>query len=145
MIHEKLLKFKSLNITIEKDATNPFFKNKYTSLNEVLEKVQKPLADMEVVIVQRGEISPTSGTTGLMTELIDVKDGTKIESFIPYVGATDMQKLGGAITYARRYALIAMLGLEDEDDDGNTASATPKKVKGVQDAVGDPLKDNFTI
>lgn len=38
-----------------------------------------------------------------------------------------MQALGGAITYARRYALSAMVGITQDDDDGNTAVGKPPK------------------
>ena len=117
MISKQLLAFQKLNITIEKDAANPFFKSSYSSLNEVLGKVKKPLNDLGVVIVQ------AVTTDGLVTQLIDTSDDTTTSSVVPFVGATDMQKLGGAITYARRYALVALLGLEDADDDGNVASA----------------------
>lgn len=117
MIHKKLLEFQKLGITIEKDAVNPHFKNSYSSLNEVLAKVKKPLNDLGIVVAQSPSVD------GVETLLIDTEDDSHIRSFVPYVNATDMQKLGGAITYARRYSLIAMLGLEDEDDDGNKASA----------------------
>ena len=43
-------------------------------------------------------------------------------SSIPLGDITDPQKLGGAITYYRRYTLQSLLGLQAEDDDGNTAS-----------------------
>ncbi len=130
MIYQKLLEFQKKGITIEKDATNPFFKNRYSSLNEVLDKVKKPLNDLGIVIIQIPQLQ------GLNTVLLDSEDETFVEGAVPYTGATDMQKLGGAITYARRYALISMLGLEDEDDDGNTAS-TPKK--GVIDQDKPPF------
>lgn len=140
MITDKLLKFKALNITVEKDASNPFFKSRYTTLNEVLSKVQKPLADMKVLVLQE------PAKEGLVTRLVDTEDASEVSSTVPYMGVTDMQKLGGAITYARRYALIAMLGLEDEDDDGTLASKPILGGKSVQTAVGDPLKDdNYTI
>lgn len=129
MIHKKLLEFQKLNITIEKDAINPHFKNSYSSLNEVLSKVKKPLNDLGILIEQSPAIEAVilDGNrvmaNGLHTVLRDTEDDTYIESFVPFINATDMQKLGGAITYARRYSLISMLGLEDADDDGNTASA----------------------
>lgn len=133
MIYKKLLAFQEMNITIEKDAINPHFKNSYSSLNEVLGKVKKPLNDLGIVIVQRpgtdyymddkNDYAKSSIVTGLYTELIDTEDDSKVESFTPFINSTDMQKLGGAITYARRYSLVSMLGLEDADDDGNTASA----------------------
>lgn len=126
MIHKKLLEFQKLNITIEKDAVNPHFKNSYSSLNEVLSKVKKPLNDLGIIIIQKPQCwdeTPQGMYSGLITKLIDTEDDSEVDSFVPFVNATDMQKLGGAITYARRYSLVSMLGLEDADDDGNTASA----------------------
>lgn len=121
MITTKLLELQKSNITVERDGENPHFKSSFTTLNEVLGKVKKPLNDLGIVIIQ----TPTA--EGLQTSLVDTEDDSRVESLVPFVGATDMQKLGGAITYAKRYALIAMLGLEDVDDDGNTASAPSLK------------------
>lgn len=136
MIYKKLLDFKRLEIKIAKDGVNPHFKNRYSTLDEVLSKVAEPLEKLGVLILQ------VPIKEGLETILYDTEDDTYINSLVPYTGVADMQKLGGAITYARRYALVSMLGLGEDDDDGNTASAKPK---GIQDAVGDPLKDSFTI
>lgn len=139
MIYEQLLKFQQLGITLKKDGTNPHFKSSYVTLNEVLDKVKKPLNDMGIIIIQR------PAAEGLETTLFDTADSTEVSCFMPYVGATDSQKLGGANTYLRRYSLITLLGLEDEDDDGNTASAKPK-VRGVVDAgEGPDFKDDFRI
>lgn len=146
-IHKKLLAFQQLGITVEKDAANPFFKSRYTSLNQVLEKVKKPLNDAGIVILQRSEVEWSDGkeVQGIVTELIDTEDDTLVRSFVPFVGATDMQKLGSAISYARRYALIALLCLEDSDDDGESAIAPRKAAKGVGDMTTDPLKDDFNL
>lgn len=143
-IYKKLLEFQKKGVTVEKDGTNPHFKSSYVTLNEVLDKVKGPLNELGVVIVQRPvQNAPEAGYAGLETILVDTEDDTKVECFVPFVGATDMQKLGGAITYARRYSLVTLLGLEDEDDDGNGAS---KPKKGVQGAVGDPLEEtSFNI
>jgi hypothetical protein len=124
MIYAKLLEFQKKGITIVKDSTNPHFKNKYADLNEVLDKVKGVLNNMGVVIVQ----TPTE--TGLKTILKDTEDDTEVEGFLPWTNTQDPQKLGGNITYYRRYSLISMLGLEDEDDDGNTGAGhvTPKTV-----------------
>lgn len=119
-IHKKLLEFQKLGITVEKDAANPFFKSRYTSLNEVLDKVKGPLNGLGVLVVQYGGFDGES--SGLWTELIDTEDDSKVASFVPFVGTSDMQKLGSAISYARRYALIHLLCLEDSDDDANSAS-----------------------
>lgn len=116
MITKKLLDFQKLGISLKKDGVNPHFKSSYVTLNEVLAKVKAPLNGLSIVIVQATEAN------GLTTRLIDTEDDTTIECFVPFINTTDMQKLGGAITYARRYSLITLLGLDDDDDDGNTAS-----------------------
>lgn len=125
MIHKKLLQFQKLGITIKKGERNPHFKNTYANLNEVLDKVVKPLNEMEVVIIQ----SPTA--TGLETTLMDTEDDTSVTGFLPFVSATDPQKIGSNLTYYRRYSLVTMLGLEDEDDDGNKASSVSQQTENT--------------
>lgn len=116
-IYTQLLAFQKLGISIVKDRRNPHFKNDYASLNEVLDKVKDKLNELDVVIMQTPELG------GLETTLFHTESKTYIQSNVPFINATDMQKLGGAITYARRYALVSMLALEDEDNDGNDAVA----------------------
>lgn len=116
MITKKLLKIQQQGIVLEKDGTNPHFKSSYATLNEVLRKVKKPLNDEGIVILQAPE------KDGLRTTLLDTEDDTKVECFMPYVEIGTAQKLGSNNTYLRRYSLVTLLGLEDEDDDGNVAS-----------------------
>ena len=117
-IYKKLLEFQSQNISVCKGKENPHFKNKYADINEILEKVKPPLSKLGVVITQ----VPTS--EGLKTILHDTESETEIEGYLEFCQRTDAQKLGSNITYYRRYSLLAMLGLEDEDDDGNKAAAS---------------------
>ncbi len=129
MIYKKLLEFQKLGISIKKNSVNPHFKNEYADLNEVLDKVKKPLNDLGIVIIQAPEMN------GLRTRLYDTEataTENEVSSFVPYTGVTDMQKLGGAITYAKRYSLIAMLALEDADDDGEKASDNVINTTGGQ-------------
>lgn len=123
-INKKLLAFQKQNIVVEKDGSNPHFKSSYATLNEVLEKVKSPLNALGIVILQRPQ------ENGLLTELIDTEDDSKVECFMPYVEVTTAQKLGSSNTYNRRYSLVTLLGLEDEDDDGNVASSLPQKPTG---------------
>lgn len=116
-IYTKLLEFQKLGISVVKGSENPHFKNTYADINEVLDKVRGPLNKLGVVIIQSPNLE------GLKTILFDTESGTHLSSMTPFINPTDMQKLGGAITYARRYSLLAMLGLEDEDDDGNRVEA----------------------
>ena len=115
-IYKKLLEFKATVGAVKKDGKNPFHKSKYATIESVLDTIEQPLKEKGLGFVQ----CPME--TGLKTIVFSEDDTNTIESFIPYIGATDMQKLGSAITYARRYALVSMFGLEQEDDDGNYAS-----------------------
>lgn len=125
----KLLEFQKLNISLVKDGSNPHFKSKYATLNEVLEKVKKPLSDLGVLILQ----VPTM--EGLKTQLFDVTDKSFVDAFMPYVDATSPQKLGSNNTYNRRYSLITLLGLQDDDDDANVASVPTRKPVAVAQPV----------
>lgn len=126
MIYAKILAFQQQQIVLKKTGKNPHFNSKYVPLNEVLESITGPLNELKVVIIQL----PTE--TGLRTVLHDTEDKTEIECFLPFVEASTTQKLGSNITYNRRYSLVTLLGLGDEDDDGNTAS-TPKPTQEVKE------------
>jgi len=120
MITKKLLEFQKLNIVVSKDGENPHFKSSYATINEVLAKVKKPLNDMGILILQE------PNRDGLLTRLIDTEDESEVSAFMPYTDMTSAQKLGSCNTYNRRYSLVTLLGLEDEDDDGNVASGKAK-------------------
>lgn len=125
-IYKKILEFQKMGISLKKDWNNPHFKSKYVTLNEVLEKVKKPLNELWIVIVQ------TPKENGLDTMLYDTESEKSISCFMPYVEISTAQKLWSNNTYNRRYSLITLLWLEDDDDDGNKASE-PKKQKFSQD------------
>lgn len=134
MIYKKLLEFQKLGISIKKNSVGGHHKNTYANIDEVLEKVKPALNSLGIVLTQ----VPTA--EGLKTILIDSEDDTQIEGFLPFIGATDAQKIGSNLTYMRRYSIVAMLGLEAEDDDGEKAvahdkdkSVTPKKDEGDLD------------
>jgi hypothetical protein len=103
---------------IAKTDNNPFFKSKYAGLPSILEAIQKPLEESKLVFSQLPD------EEYLTTILIHIESGEYLQSSYK-MNATkqDPQSIGSAITYARRYALGAILGLNiDEDDDGNKAS-----------------------
>ena len=129
-IRKKLLEFQMENITITKDGINPHFKSSYSTVNEVLSKVRKPLNDLGILILQTPE------KEGLRTQLIDTEDDSEVSCFMPYVEISTAQKLGSCNTYNRRYSLVTLLGLENDDDDGNVASEKkPKIAKHLEDEL----------
>lgn len=125
-LSKALVKFHSEMGKVSKDAKNPFYKNKYASLSNIIEAVNKPLNDNGLSIVQM----PCN--EGLTTMLVHSSgEWISSTSSTPVKDSTDPQKLGSAITYARRYALGAILSLNiDEDDDGQKAS-TPTVAKSA--------------
>jgi hypothetical protein len=68
------------------------------------------------------------GHPALETKLVHAPSGEEMSSVTPLLlpSGADSQSWGGAISYARRYSLIAMLGLAAEDDDGQSARAKPQ-------------------
>lgn len=112
-----------LNAT--KDATNPHFGKTYVSLGAVWEVVRPALAVNGLAVVQ----FPCSaeGKVGVET-IITHSSGEWMsnEYYLPTV-KLDPQAFGSAITYARRYALMAAIGVAPEDDDGQAATPTPRQ------------------
>lgn len=121
-IYSALSKFHEAVGKISKDSVNPHFKSKYSDIDTVLDTIREPLKKVGLCFTQLPQ-------QGGMKTIISTLDGeSQIESFVEYVlDKNNMQGLGSAITYSRRYALVAMLGLEAEDDDGNTASKPKPK------------------
>ena len=120
-----LCKFQAEVEKIKKGATNPFFKSKYATLADILDVIRQPLANNGLSFVQFPK-----GVHGLETMLMHISGEYLSESYEMKPVKDDPQGAGSVITYQRRYALGAVLGLNiDEDDDGNKASTpvTPKK------------------
>ena len=122
-IAASLAKFHELMGDIPKNADNSFFKSKYAPLETILPAIKKPLAEAGLVFTQ----IPT-GLNKLKTVLFHVASGETVEGGDEKKPSqANPQQQASAITYMRRYALVAMLGLNtDEDDDGSHTSDTAK-------------------
>lgn len=131
-IYERLAMVRSMVSGVKKTAKNPFFKSSYADLNGVMDSLAPALVECNLIYVQYA--NRYDGVDVLTTELVNIaKPEEKIISHTQLVIPTpDMQKLGGAITYARRYALVSMFGLESIDDDGNVASGKDKPLTATQ-------------
>lgn len=102
---------------IEKDGNNPFFKSKYATLENII-KVIKPLLLKHGLSFSQFP----SGEHGLTTILMHAS-GEWIESEVSTSPKDNTpQALGSALTYMRRYALSAVLGLATESDDDGEAT-----------------------
>lgn len=117
---------------VSKDANNPHFKKAYATLQSVHNAVQPALNKHGIAIT--GYFN--AATRSVVTRL--VKGDEFLEVAMPLLGnPANMQQLGSAITYARRYSLLLLCGvapMDETEDDGNQASLPDKpKAKKLSD------------
>lgn len=109
---------------VKKDGTNPYFNSRYATLSAVFDNVKEVLNEAGFSILQ-----PVMGDK-VKTRLL-FTDGTTIEDEgTPIVCKVDNdpQAQGSAITYARRYGLMSLLGLPADDDDAESATGRGENV-----------------
>ena len=124
-----------------KDADNPFFKSKYSSLPAIREAVRESFAKHGLSVVQMPSV--VEGRLQLRTMLLH-SSGQSLDcgTLAADVDVANPQKAGSAISYFRRYALAAVSGcVSDEDDDAEAVRAPsrkplPKKVSKKQPVSG---------
>jgi len=108
-----------------KTATNPHFRSRYADLSACVEAVIDALNDNGIAMIQKCY----DCATGIMVETVFIHEsGEMLECGILQVPASkqDPQGYGSALTYARRYSLMAACGIAPEDDDGNAATRPAK-------------------
>jgi hypothetical protein len=108
-----------------KSSTNPHFKSRYADLSACVEAVIDALNNNGIALIQQNQPSPD----GVIIETIFLHESGESlncgQLFVP-ANKHDAQGFGSALTYARRYSLMAACGIAPEDDDGNTASRKPQ-------------------
>ena len=124
---------------IPKDKTvdTGTFKYEYADLASILAAVRPVLAKHGLALVQRLE-NPSGGGPSIRTELRHA-DGGCIAASFPLGEWSTPQQLGSSVTYIRRYALCAMLGIAaEEDDDGRQALVPdrPSRASGAEQGAG---------
>jgi hypothetical protein len=109
-----------------KQASNPFFKSKYSDLNAVREAILPILNKHNISVLQ--PICQIDGKNYVKTLLLH-ESGETLESNteIIFNKLNDAQAQGSGISYARRYGLQSFLCVGADDDDGNKASEPQKK------------------
>jgi hypothetical protein len=104
-----------------KTSRNPHFKSKYADLSAVVEAVIDGLNNNGIALIQQTH----ECESGVIVETLLIHEsGEQISGGRLHVPASkqDAQGYGSALTYARRYSLMATTGIAPEDDDGNAAS-----------------------
>ena len=111
---------------VAKNATNPHFRNKYASLDAILDAVRPVLKKHGLAISQ--EPITSDGMVGVTTRIIHTSGEATTSTLLLPVTQNTAQGFGSALTYARRYAVASILGIAaDDDDDGQEASSPPRR------------------
>lgn len=113
-----------------KGSTNPHFKSKYADLGAVWDACRKALPEHGLSVVQMPTDS-SEGRVALTTVLLHTSGEYIGTTFSTKLQQDSAQGVGSALTYLRRYALAALVGIvADEDDDGNAASQPAQQRSG---------------
>lgn len=125
---------------VAKNASNPFFKSKYATLDAVVDAVKKPLLEQGIVVTQG--VQDAAEGVAIETMLLH-SSGQWISSTLRLPATKeDAQGYGSAISYGRRYGLMAICNVPAEDDDGNAAAATaPSRITPVAGSLAALDKD----
>lgn len=137
----------------EKDSKNPFFKNSYASLTSVWEAARGPLTKNGLAVIQTTEIKSfeddgffVAEKEAVPMEPIKIKNAklllitTLVHSSGEWIRGSyllnptknDPQGMGAAMSYARRYALSAIVGITQDDDDAESAIQRPPTQTSTQ-------------
>lgn len=141
-----------------KTSSNPHFRSKYADLSACVEAVIDGLNNNGIFLMQPTHLCED----GVIVETLFIHEsGEQMSAGKLHVPAAkqDPQGYGSALTYARRYALMAACGIAPEDDDGNAATKKPpaeakppappvpppKAEKPPAKAEGEPGKWQITV
>ena len=125
-----MLEFQKLSVSAKKDGKNPHFRSNYSKLESVIEAVNQGnqfglFFTQEIVYVWTSHHDAKSEVVVVTTVRHENDENTyvsKLPIILSNANMENPQKVGSAITYAKRYTLQAVYGLPSEDDDGNEAS-----------------------
>ncbi len=142
-IGEAMLEFQKLSVTAKKDGKNPHFRSNYSKLESVIEAVNQG-NQFGLFFTQEIEVKNYQKDIVVVTTVRHIADDNTYVSKLPILlddaSMKNPQKIGSAITYAKRYTLQAVYGLPSEDDDGNVASqptiiTSKPKTRGEDDGL----------
>ena len=111
-----------------KRANNPAFKSKYADLATVVDAVIPAFNASGLAVIQSPAFDGEVVT--IVTMIAHIEGGWMKSSIDLRPSKTDPQGVGSAITYGRRYGLMAVAGVAPEDDDGNAASGGDQRQNG---------------
>jgi hypothetical protein len=126
-----------------KTSVNPHFRSKYADLAACLEAVNDALLNNGIAVYQETSMCES----GVIVETVFLHEsGESFKGGMLHVPASkqDPQGYGSALSYARRYSIMAACGIASEDDDGNAASRPKQDVEVALKAIKE-AKDIETL
>jgi hypothetical protein len=133
---------------IKKDTENPFYNSKYADLKAIMDIVRPLMVKYGFVEEHVFTINEQDGRQIIKTIITHVPSGQeRVSVNHPMLSKGTIQEFGSAVTYVRRYAISAMLGIivEDDDDDGNAASSKGVKAKPTPPVAGPRPRPKSTV
>jgi len=125
LLADALCKVQANELFALTDKENPFFKSKYADLSSVWGVARKPLVDNGLSVVQTFDADEGDAPIIVTTLLHNSGQWIRGRLKVP-ITKVDPQAVGSSITYGRRYALSAILGICPEDDDAEKAMKTSR-------------------
>lgn len=130
-----------------KETTNSAFGSKYADLAANIDAVRMALNEQGIAMCQFPEVDLEAQTVTVKTALHYGEQFISQTFIAPAVGRQgfNVQSIGAATTYLRRYGLQALCGLASEDDDGNSVATENKPIPAKEKKPTGPTEDDFKM
>jgi hypothetical protein len=106
---------------VKRDSTNPHFKNRYASLEAVIDTLRPALQENDLVVTQAAGRFTEHGCIEVTTTISHISGQSMHTRFEIPLSKKDAQGAGSAITYACRYSLMSLFLIPPTDDDGEAS------------------------
>lgn len=139
-LFDALGRIQSMDIRVVKDAKANY--GKYATLGTIIDALRGPLSEHGLVLTQAPGMTPApNNAPTCITQITHAESGTYHRTETPLlIDRDNMQGFGAAMTYARRYALVALFFLDADDDDDAQSLVKPVPVKDIDAAKSELLE-----
>lgn len=129
---------------VKRDSTNPHFKNRYASLEAVIDALRPSLQANDLVVTQAPSRFTESGCIEIITTISHISGQSMSSRLEIPVSKKDAQGTASAITYGCRYSLMALFLIPPTDDDGEASIDRDNKAVFPRDDSRTP-KSSYSL